>query len=80
MRGDAIARAAYVLHSVATGHPWANGNKRTAYGIADFILADSGYRVVASNEDVIKFMLEVAQGNVSRGDVEKWLRHNTTHA
>ena len=70
-------KASIALHSICTEHPFVDGNKRTAFVVADSLLRDAGYYIKASNEDVVKFMLEVAQYTHTIESVEKWINDRT---
>jgi death-on-curing protein len=78
---DPLDRAAYVLHGIATMHPFFDGNKRTAFLAASAILAGQGMRIEATNEEVINFVLSVAQGKKTELQVRRWMykHHEYTH-
>lgn len=66
-------KASIALHTICTEHPFVDGNKRTAFVVADNLLKDCGYYIQASNEDVVEFMLKVAQYTLTTESVEKWI-------
>jgi death-on-curing protein len=66
-------KASIALYSICTEHPFVDGNKRTAFVIADNLLRDEGYYIQASNEEVVEFMLEVARYTHTAESVEKWI-------
>lgn len=71
---DATARkSAYVLYSLVRNHPFWDGNKRTAFAISMFILKANGFRLVATKEQSIEFVLNIAKGNLQLKDVENWI-------
>ncbi|MFY3740705.1 MAG: death-on-curing protein [Candidatus Nitrosomirales archaeon] len=71
---DAIVRkSAYVLYSLVQNHPFWDGNKRTAFAISTFILESNGFELNAEKDESIKFVLEIAKGNLTLKDVEKWI-------
>ena len=70
-------KAAIALHGICTGHPFIDGNKRTAFVTADNLLREYHYKTSASNEDVIAFMLDVASYVHSLASVESWIKENT---
>ena len=74
MNGDAIAKAVYAIHEIATKHPLANGNKRLALALGDVLLRSEGYKVGWQFDETVKFMLRVARGEVSQKEIEGWLR------
>jgi len=67
-------KASIALHSICTEHPFVDGNKRTAFVIADNLLKEGGYCIQASNDEVVEFMLEVAQYIHTTESVEKWIK------
>ena len=67
-------KSSIALHSICTEHPFVDGNKRTAFVIADNLLRDEGYFIKASNEEVVEFMLQVARYTHTTESVEKWIK------
>jgi death on curing protein len=70
-------KAAIALHGICTGHPFVDGNKRSAFVTADNLLRDDHYMITASNDDVLTFMLEVASYIHTRETVEFWIKNNS---
>ena len=68
-----FTKASITLHSICTEHPFVDGNKRTAFVVADNLLRDEGYYIQASNEDVVDFMIKVARYTHTTESVEKWI-------
>jgi death-on-curing protein len=56
-----LQKSAIILHDIATGHPFIDGNKRTVFVTADNLIRDQGSQIGATDEDVVSFMLEVAE-------------------
>jgi len=71
---NSFRNAAIALYGIATGHPFIDGNKRTALVVAENILADSGYYLDASEPEVVGFMVQVAQYNLTEPSVEGWIK------
>jgi len=69
-----INQATNFLYYTATGHPFENGNKRTAFEVAKGIMA-SGSRVLGvSQNEIINFITgSLAQGKATKEDVKDWL-------
>ena len=72
-----LRKSAIILHGIATGHPFVDGNKRTAFVAADNLVRDRGYQISATDEEVVLFMLEVAEYKHTRESVEAWLKEKT---
>ena len=71
---DLFDRAALLLRGLCQDHPFADGNKRTAYEATDLFLSLNGRQVLASPIEVVAFMLAVAQADVSIDGIAEWLR------
>lgn len=74
---DLLEKAAWALYS-ADCHPFYDGQKRTAHNLADLILRSEGYRIHATEEEVIDMLLRIAKyechGDLSK--IIKWLEEN----
>ena len=70
--GSLAERAAFLLRGIAQDHPFADGNKRTAYEAADSFLGRNGAPVAAEADAVITFMLDVAQGRMGIPAMTAW--------
>ena len=72
-----LRKAAILLHGIATGHPFIDGNKRTAFVAADNMIRGEDLEINASDEEVVSFMLEVAEYRHTRESVEAWIKERT---
>ncbi|MFZ0004673.1 MAG: type II toxin-antitoxin system death-on-curing family toxin [Methanoregula sp.] len=73
-KSSVFHKAAIALHAICTDHPFIDGNKRTAFVVADNLLKESGYRIQATDDEVVSFMLEVAQYTHTMESVKKWIK------
>lgn len=73
---DCFSKAAAAIDYVVSFHPFADGNKRTAFLLAVAILKDGGYRL-DDNEDTFRLMKDAAWGKMSGDAIEDWLRSNS---
>lgn len=74
---DTVAEAAALLESLLVNHPFVDGNKRTAFAVADIFLRMNGHRIVATTEDAYEAIvgaLEASEGRFVR--LEMWLRNH----
>lgn len=74
---DLFDRAALLLRGLCQDHPFADGNKRTAYEAADMFLGLNGKKAEAPQDAVVTFMLAVAQDAVPVEGIAEWLRAHT---
>lgn len=65
--------AAYAV-GIARNHPFLDGNKRTAWVVAETFLLKNGYELIASDRDGVTTMLAVADGTMSEPEFALWLR------
>jgi death-on-curing protein len=74
---DLFRKAAVALHIVANCHPFLDGNKRSAFQIAELILSSEGYGIIAKEERIIKMLLRIASYQCQVDEVKIWLLKNT---
>lgn len=73
-----IARlAASYAHGIAKGHPFVDGNKRTAFVVAEAFLNLNGVLLGADDAACIEKTLGLAAGTLSEDEFAEWLRANT---
>jgi death on curing protein len=59
---EPIEKAAALLESIVTNHPFIDGNKRTGYVLARLLLLKSGLDIEATQEDKYKLVIAVSKG------------------
>ena len=73
---DVAALAAAYAFGISRNHPFVDGNKRTAYVVAELFAALNGFDVVASDADVVLHTEQLASGRVSEQEYAEWIRKN----
>jgi len=69
-----VNQATNFLYYTITGHPFENGNKRTAFEVAKGIMASGAMIIEAQPNEVISFVTgSLAQGMATKQDVREWL-------
>ena len=71
---DAARLAAAYAFALCNHHGFLDGNKRTAYVVAESFLDLNGYMMDASDEAVVSTMLAVASGVMSEEQLAQWFR------
>jgi len=71
---DAAALAAAYAFGICSNHGFLDGNKRTAYVVAETFLDLNGYAMTASDEQVVLTVLAVASGVMQEEQLAKWFR------
>ena len=73
---DAAALAASYAFGLCNNHGFLDGNKRTAYVVAETFLDLNGYSMSAPDDAVVKTMLAVASGAMPEEKLAKWFRNS----
>ena len=73
--GSMAAKAAALMHSLVTNHPFFEGNKRVAVAATELFLRINGYRLLAEadNEALEKLTLAVASRNMCVEEIRIWI-------
>jgi death on curing protein len=71
---DVADLAASYAVGVARNHAFLDGNKRTAWVVAETFLLKNGYELIARDEDGVTSMLTVADGTMQEQEFAIWLR------
>lgn len=74
---DLFSKAAALLESLIGNHAFVDGNKRTAITSTGLFLRMNGYRLTASNLELVNFTLQCAQGLISFEQMETWLKSHS---
>jgi death-on-curing protein len=71
--------AAYLFH-ICKNHAFVDGNKRTAVASAEVFILLNGMLLNASNKELEKLTLEVAQGKVSKDEAIAFFRKHVAES
>ena len=71
-------KATVLLQGIIKGHPFVDGNKRTAFGLMEVFLESNGYKVTLDTTEGFEFLVGVGAGRVSEGEVEDWIARHLT--
>jgi death on curing protein len=74
---DLAALAAAYAYGVARNHPFADGNKRTAWVLARLFLALNQVSLSFTSEEAISTVLALAAGELSEEEMADWFRLHT---
>lgn len=66
--------AAVYAHGIARNHPFADGNKRTAFVAAELFLVLNGFELTAEDTDCVLTLLALAAGELDQAAFAAWLR------
>ncbi|MBN2341975.1 MAG: type II toxin-antitoxin system death-on-curing family toxin [Deltaproteobacteria bacterium] len=76
-KADLHHLAAAYGFSLASNHPFVDGNKRTAYVCMRLFLCLNGLDIVATKEQKIRVMLDLARGKIDTEALADWLRKHS---
>jgi death-on-curing protein len=71
---DAAALAAAYAYGIARNHPFADGNKRTAWVLARLFLALNGHVLTFDQQNATQTVLALAAGELSEEELTAWFR------
>jgi len=71
-----VKKAAFLLYSLVTQHPFINGNKRTAFEVVDAFLELNGYALKAKTDEVYTILSDLGASKLSQMQVEDWIVTN----
>lgn len=77
---DAAALAAAYAGGIARNHPFVDGNKRTAAVVSETFLMLNGYRLTASDAEVVVAFVALAAGDLSESELADWFREHLSEA
>jgi death-on-curing protein len=67
----ATCAATYAYH-LSQAHAFVDGNKRIAAAVSEIFLETNGAHLRATNEQIVRLFLDIAAGNLSREEVERF--------
>lgn len=76
-KNDVFDKASLTLFRIITEHPFYDGNKRTAFQLADLFLRNERYHIHSNDEETLKFLLRIAEYKCPLEKIYMWLKKNT---
>lgn len=71
-------KAAAYLYHIVQNHPFIDGNKRTGAMIATMFLRVHDYHFQVTEDEYVEFILAVAQGQLDKAQITKYLEQHCT--
>lgn len=72
-----LQKAAVYARGIISGHPFLDGNKRTAMVCAAVFLENNGYKITAPAGRVEKFALKIVNKKLDIPQIAKWFKENS---
>ena len=73
---DPCALAAAYAFGLARNHPFADGNKRTAWVVARLFLRKNGVTLAYADRDAIRTVQSLAAGELTEDELADWFREH----
>jgi len=73
-KSNEFEKSSIILHLIITGHPFFDGNKRTAFQIADNFLRENGIYIHEDKNKIEDFLLKIAKDEYSIEEIAKWVQ------
>ena len=70
-------KAAALIESIISNHPFIDGNKRIGYVLMRYLLLSDNIDLNASQSEKYEFVLDIAHGNSSYNEIRDWIIHNS---
>jgi len=71
---DIAELAASYCYGISSNHPFNDGNKRSAFVVAELFLMLNGYELIADDSACVLIMLDVASGEITEDVFAQWIR------
>ncbi len=71
---DPINKAAALIESIVTNHPFIDGNKRIGYIIMRLFLLDNRLDILASQDEKYNFVINIASGRLGYDAIHDWIK------
>lgn len=72
--GDLAERGALLMRGIVSDHPFVDGNKRTAFEVADTFCVRDGKPLTVAQDEIVEFTVQIAQHQPSVATIAAWLR------
>ena len=74
---DIFLKTGALVQSIVKNHPFVDGNKRTALVSCIVFLKMNGAIFDVSQKDSVKFMMQVANKNLSVDEISSWIKKHS---
>lgn len=72
-----FTKAAALIESLISNHPFIDGNKRVGYFCLRFFLLTQSFDIQATQQDKYNFVISIASGKLPFEEIAKWIEENS---
>lgn len=78
LKGDIYDKAAFLLKSLVQKHPFASGNRRTAFIMAKYFLIKNSAKFNIKDDAInSKIMIGIREGYYTDLEIKEWIKYGT---
>ncbi len=77
---DLFHKAAALMESVISNHPFLDGNKRTSIASAGLFCLRNGFRLMCGQQEIEQFALDMALRKTSLKDAAIWIKQHAVRS
>jgi death-on-curing protein len=77
---DVWHKAASLMESLISNHPFIDGNKRTSIASASLFCRRNGFRLMCEQQEIETFALDMALKKISLGHAAAWLEQHAVRS
>ncbi|MBI2650351.1 type II toxin-antitoxin system death-on-curing family toxin [Candidatus Woesearchaeota archaeon] len=80
LKGDIYDKAVFLIKSLVQKHPFASGNRRTAFIVAkDFLISNRAKFKIRDDPKYARTMLGIRENFYKDGDIKRWIQTGEIH-
>ena len=72
-------KCASICYSIINNHAFIDGNKRIGIYVMIIILEYNGVKLKYTQDELIKFGLDIAKGDLNQKNILEWIEHHEFH-
>jgi len=72
-----FSKAAALIESLISNHPFIDGNKRVGYFCLRFFLRTHNFDIQATQQDKYNFVISIASGKLPFEEIVKWIKEKS---